>query len=176
MPSPSGLALPITSPAGSPGAPTTPGQAVCCVLGRPLWCQVRGTRGTHEAAHTSTAASTHLLTSSLWMGPGGVQGTLACPCSHPSAAHGGVAKLLCARCTEGMLIHTLLPGARGSHGQTPPRKWGLPGQVPPQGSAPRNHAQSPHCRVSPAYLLDGSDLEPLRAGPEVTNSSFWTGL
>ena len=57
--------------------PTTPGQAVCCVLGRPLWCQVEGTRGTHEATHTSTGTSTHLLTSSLWMGPRGVQG-------HPS--------------------------------------------------------------------------------------------
>ena len=29
-----------------------PGQAVCCVLGRPLWCQVEETRGTCGASHT----------------------------------------------------------------------------------------------------------------------------
>ena len=29
-----------------------PGQAVCCVLGRPLWCQEEETRGTCGASHT----------------------------------------------------------------------------------------------------------------------------
>ena len=112
-PLPSGLALPNHVPCRVTRSSLTPGQAVCCVLGRPLWCQVEGTRGTHEVAYTSTATSTHLLTSSLWMGPGGVQGPPACPRSHPSAAHGGVAKLLCARCTG------------DAHSHTPPRTTGL---------------------------------------------------
>lgn len=54
-------------PAGSPGAPTSPGWAVYSVLGKPPCCQVEEVRGTHGA----TVACTHLLTLSLWMSLGG---------------------------------------------------------------------------------------------------------
>ena len=56
--------------------------------------------------------------------------------SHPSAAHGGVTTLLCACCTESVLVHTPLPGAQGSGGQAPPRIWGSSGQVPHRAQHP----------------------------------------
>ena len=64
----------------------------------------------------------------------------------------------------------------GSHGQAPSRARGLSGWAPRQGSAHRNHAHSPCCRAFPMHFLVRVDPEPLRAGPELTNSSSWTGL
>ena len=59
----------------------------------------------------STVASTRLLTASLWMGPGWVQGPhcVSWFLSHPSAAYRGLTKLVCAGCTDRMLIHIPLP-------------------------------------------------------------------
>ena len=45
-----------------------------------------------------------------------------------------------------------------------------------QGSAHRKRACTPRCRPLPAYLLVRADPEHLRVGPELTNSSSWTGL
>ena len=89
------------------------------VLGRPPWCQAQETTGTCGASPPSTAASSCLLTSSLWMGPGWAQGPHRGSwfSSHPSAAHGGVTKLLCACCAERVLVHTPLTGAQGSGGR-----------------------------------------------------------
>ena len=64
----------------------------------------------------------------------------------------------------------------GSHGQAPSRAWGPSGRAPRQGSAHRSRAHSPCCRASPVHFLVRVDPEPLRAGPELTNSSSWTGL
>ena len=69
-PTPSCLVRPSHVPCRSPGAPTCPRQAVCSVLGRPPWCQVEDTGGTMGPPSRSTVASTHLLTSSLWMDRG----------------------------------------------------------------------------------------------------------
>ena len=91
-----------------------------------------GTRGTHEVSHTSTATSTPLLTSSLWMGLGVFQGTspnMSLFSSNPSTAHMRVTKLLCDDCTERILVHSHLPGAQDSYWQVPPRIWGSPGQL-----------------------------------------------
>lgn len=71
------------------------------------------TRGTHEASHSSTATSTHLLNSSLWMCLGVFQGmspNMSLFSSNSSTAHVGVTKLLCDDCTERILVHSPLPG------------------------------------------------------------------
>ena len=81
--------------------------------------------------------------------------------SYPSAAQGGITKLLCACYTERALVHTILPRAQGSGGQAPPRTWGS-GIL--QGSAPRNRVQSPCCRAPPALFLGRAGSEHLRAG------------
>ena len=111
------------SHAWSPGAPTVSGQAVFCVLERPLWCQVEEKRGTYVVSYTSTATSTPLLTSSLWMGLGVFQETspnMSVFSSNPRTAYMRVAKLLCDDCTERILVHSHLPGAWGSYVQVPP--------------------------------------------------------
>ena len=88
----------------------------------------------------STAASTRLPTSSLWMGPGWVQGPTVHPSSHVIPVLPTGKSLSYAACfTERVLIHTPLPGAQGSGGQAPPWTWGS-GTL--QGSAPRNCVQS----------------------------------
>ena len=114
---PSAWSFSPTSHAWSPGTPTVPGQAVFCVLERPPWCHVEETRGTHEVSHISTAISTPLLTSSLWMGLGVFQGmstSMSLFSSHPSTALVRVAKLLCDDCTERILVHSYLPGGEGN--------------------------------------------------------------
>ena len=106
---PSSWSSPLTSHAWSAGAPTVSGKAVFCVLERPLWCQVEETRGTHEVSHISTAISTLLLTSSLWMGLGVFQGmstSMSLFSSHHSTAHVRVPKLLYDDCTERILVHS----------------------------------------------------------------------
>ena len=137
---PSGLVLLSHIPCRVARSSHCPGQAVCSVLGRPPWCQMKETTDTcaPQPPPRSTVASSCLLTSSLWMGPGWAQGPhcVSWFSSHPSAAHGGVARLLCACCTERVLVHTPLPGAQGSGGQAPPRVWGSPGQVPRRAQQP----------------------------------------
>ena len=66
--------FPLTSHAWSAGAPTVSGQAVFCVLERPLWCHVEETGGTHEVSphhHSNQYPKTYLFTLD---GPGGVSG------------------------------------------------------------------------------------------------------
>ena len=119
----SAWSFPLTSHAESPGAPTVPGKAIFCVLEGPALCQVGGTRGTYEVSHTSTATSTLLLTSSLWMGLGVFQGmfpNMSLFSSNPSTAHMRVTKQFCDDCTERILVHSHLPGAWGSYVQVPP--------------------------------------------------------
>ena len=144
---PSAWSFSPTSHAWSPGTPTVPGQAVFCVLEMPLRCQVEETRGTHEVSHTSTATSTLLLTSSLWMGLGVFQGTspnMSLFSSNPSTAHIRVAKLLCDDCTERILVHSHLPGTQDSYWQVPPRIWGSPGQL-------SHRAQHPELSTKPSF-------------------------
>ena len=111
---PTAWSFPLTSPAGSPGAPPDQGR-----LSALSWGGLHGVRCKNQQVPVgpptrSTAASACLLTSSLWMGPGWAQGPhcVSWFSSHPSAAHGGVARLLCACCTERVLIHTPLPEHR----------------------------------------------------------------
>ena len=86
--------------------------------------------------------------------------------SYPSIAHRAVTKLLC-------LLHR-----EGTHSHDPPRSTGfwwagsskgmrLTWAGTLQGSAPRNHVQSPLCRAPPSPPIGQSDPEPLRAGPEL---------
>ena len=115
-----------------PGAPTIPGQAVFCILGRPLWCQAGETRGTHEVSNTSTATSILLLTSALWMVLGVFQGkspNMSLFSSNASTAHVRVIKMLCDDFTERILVHSHLLRAWDSYGQAPPWIWGSPGRL-----------------------------------------------
>lgn len=109
----------------SPGAPTAQGR-LSAVLGRPMVSGARSNRFLWGLP-LSTAASTHLPPSLLWMGPGGFKAPL-CAGSHLPALPMGESLLLCACCTEGCSF-THLPGAQGSAGQAPPRVRGSPGQV-----------------------------------------------
>ena len=172
MPGPS-----LTSPSGSPGAPTTQGK-LSAVLGRPLWCQVEETRGTCGTSHTQHSgqhpptdcvtldgprvgsgaslrvlvliSSQHCLHRSQSLSYSVLAAQIGCSFIRPSQEHR-------------VLVGRLLPG------------YGAHLSRYPQGSGPRNHAQSPLCRALPAYLLVRPDPEPLRAGPELTNSCSWTG-
>ena len=122
----------------------------------------------------STAASTHLPLSSLWMGPGGFRAPL-CAGSHlPALPVGESPSYSVPAAQRGrsfthpsqkhrVLLGRLLQGYGAHLGRYP------------QGSAPRNRVQGPHCRAPPVHLLVRSDSEPLRAGPELTNSCSWTG-
>ena len=95
--------------------------------------------------------------------------------SHPSAAHGGVTTLLCACCTESVLVHTPLPGAQGSGGQAPPRIWGSSGQVPHRAQHPGIVYRGLAAKHPQCTCWSSLTLSPLRAGPELTNSCSWTG-
>lgn len=131
------------------------------------------TRGTLEASHSSTATSTHLLKSSLWMGLGVFQGTshnMSLSSSNSSTAHVRVSKLLCDDCTERMLVHSPLPGYRVLMGRC------LPGYGAHLGRYPAGLSTQELCTEPPVPLLDRSDLETLRGGPEGTYSSFRIGL
>ena len=167
--------FPIMSPAGSPGAPTPLGR-----LSAVSWGGLCGVRWKEQEVSMRLLTPAQQPAPTYWpLHSGWAQVEFRGP-QHVlvliPVLPTGESLSYSVQGAQGMLIHTLLPGPQGSRGQAPPRTWGLPGQVPPQGSAPRNHAQSPHCRAPAAYLLDRSDPEPLRAGPEATNSSFWTGL
>ena len=116
----------------------------------------------------STMASTHLLTSSHWMGPGWVKGPhcMSWFSSYPSAAHGGVSKLLCACRREGACSHD------------PPRSTGFWWAGSSKGTgltrAGTRRAQhqelctEPSLQSAPSPPVGWSDPEPLRAGPELT--------
>ena len=136
--SPLAWPVPLTAPAGSPGAPTTRGR-----LSALSWGGLRGVRFKKQQVLVgppthSTAASTRLPTSFLWMGPGWVQGPTVHPRSHLIPVLPTGKSLSYSACfTERVLIHTPLPGAQGSGGQAPPWIWGS-GTL--QGSAPFSSA------------------------------------
>ena len=114
-------------------SPHHPGKAVCCVLRRPLWCQVEEKRGTCVASHTQHSGQ-HLPTDCFTLdGPrvgSGAPLRVLILISSQRCLLIPVTKLLCPGFTDRMLIHTPLPGARGSGGKAPHRIWGSPEQVP----------------------------------------------
>ena len=86
-------------------------------------------------------------------------------------------ELLCACCTG---------GGGGAHSHAPPRSTGFWWAGSSKGMGltwagtcrahhPGNSTGCPHCKAPPVHLLVRSDPEPLRAGPELTNSCSWTG-
>ena len=128
------------------------------------------------ASHTQHSGHTRLSISSLCMGPGWAQGPTAClvlisswrcwrgSYSVPAARVVGGGRSFTRPSQEHrVLVGRLLQGHGAHLGRYP------------QGLAPRNRVQSPHFRAPPAHLLVRSDPEPLRAGPEPTNSCSWTG-
>ena len=161
-----GWPFPLRAPTGSAGAPTAQGR-LSAVLGRP--------HAVRWGLPHSTAASTRLPPPPLWMGPGGFRAPL-CAGSHllPALPVGESPSYSVPAAQRGRLFthpsleHRVLLGrllqGYGAH----------LGRYP-QGSAPRNRVQGPHCRALPVHLLVRSDSEPLRAGPELTNSCSWTG-
>ena len=121
---PSGLVLPSHVPCRSTRSSHCLGQAVCSVLGRSPWLSgARANRYLWGLPHTASwPAPAYCPLHSGWA-QGGFKGPTVClgTQSHPSAVRGEVAKLLCACCTERVLVHTPLPGAQGSGGQAPPK-------------------------------------------------------
>ena len=148
--SPLAWPVPLTAPAGSPGAPTTRGR-----LSALSWGGLRGVRFKKQQVLVgppthSTAASTRLPTSFLWMGPGWVQGPTVHPRSHLIPVLPTGKSLSYSACfTERVLIHTPLPGAQGSAGQAPPRAWGSPGQVP-AGLSTQEPSTGPSLQSTPS--------------------------
>ena len=139
----SGLAVPSQGPCRASRSSHRPGQAVCWP-GEAPWCQVPvGPPTRHSGQHPPPP----LLTLD---GPRRVQGPTVCWFSSPpGAACGRVAKLLCACCTEGTLVHTALPGAQGSAGQAPPWVRGSPGQVP-AGLSTQEPSTGPSLQSTPS--------------------------
>ena len=134
--------FPLRAPAGPPGAPTAWGR-LSAGLGRPRGQVPVGPPTRHSGQHPPPV----LLTLD---GPRRVQGPTVCWFSSPpGAACGRVAKLLCACCTEGALVHTPLPGAQGSAGQAPPRVRGSPGQVP-AGLSTQEPSTGPSLQSTPS--------------------------
>ena len=159
-------------------SPHHPGKAVCCVLRRPLWCQVEEKRGTCVASHTQHSGQ-HPPTDCFTL-------------DGPRVGSGAPLRVLILissqRCLQGSqsLSYSVLASQTGCSFIRPFQEHGvLVGRLLtgygahlskyPQGSGPRNRAQSPLCRARPAHLLVRPDPEPLRAGPELTNSCSWTG-
>ena len=145
--SPLAWPFPLTAPAGSPGAPTAQGR-LSAVLGRPhgVRCKKQQVPVGAPTQHSGQHPPPTVLTLD---GPRRVQGPTVCWFSSPGAACGRVAKLLCACCTEGALIHTPLPEAQGSAGQAPPRVRGSPGQVP-AGLSTQEPSTGPSLQSTPS--------------------------
>ena len=162
--------FPSVSPAGSPGAPTCPRQAVCSVRGRPPWCQVEETRGTRGAPlmqHRGQHPPTDLITLD---GPRqGLRGPAVALGSHLTPAPlTGELLSSCAACKDRTLIHMPLP-AHGALVGSPFPEYGAhlgrhPGRAQRTGTVPI------------ALVAEHPQPEHLRAGSELTNSSSWTGL
>ena len=87
----------------------------------------------------------------------------------PVLPTGVVSKLLCPLHREGAGSHTS-PKDSVFWWTGPSKDMGLTCAGTPQDSAPRNRVRCPRCRAPPVHMLVGSDPEPLRAGPELTNS------
>ena len=134
--------IPLMSPAASPGAPTCPRQAVCSVLGRPPWCQVDDTRGTHGASLTQHSGQ-HPPTDHITLDGQGFRESVASPGSHfiPALPTGKLLSNSVPAAQRGHSYTRPPPSTRGSRGRAPPRIWSSPGQVP---SSPRgSHGQAP---------------------------------
>ena len=100
-----------------------PGQAVCCVLGRPLWCQEEETRGTCGASHTQHSGQ-HPPTDCFTLdGPRVGSRAPLCVLVLNLIPVLPVGKLLSysVPAAQSVLVHTPLPGAQGSGGQAPPK-------------------------------------------------------
>ena len=149
---PSGLVLLSHIPCRVARSSHCPGQAVCSVLGRPPWCQVQEPTGTWGAPPCCTAASSCLLTSSLWVGPG----PTVCPGSHliPVLPMGELLGYSVPAAQRGssfthpsqehrVLVGRLLQGYGAHLGRCPA---GLSSQEPGLG-----------CRAPPVHLLVRSD-------------------
>lgn len=170
---PPAWSFPLTSPAGSPGAPLS--RAGLSALS---WEASDGVRCKNQQVPVGTPMphSSQLLPPDLFTLGGPRPHCVSWFSSHPSAADRGVTTLLYACCTEGVLVccshsqeHRVLVGrllqGYGAHLGRCPTGAQHPGTVH-WGWLPEH----PQCTC-----WSESDPEPLRAGPELTNSCSWTG-
>ena len=164
--SPPAWPFPLTAlPAGSPGAPTTWGR-----LSALSWGGLHGVRwGLHHTAQQPPPPP-DLLT---LHGPRVGSGPHCVPGSHLIPAL-PVGELLCACCTGGTHSHAP-PRSTGFWWAGSSKGMGLTWAGTCRAHHPGNSTGCPHCKAPPVHLLVRSDPEPLRAGPELTNSCSWTG-
>ena len=87
--------------------------------------------------------------------------------SYPSAAHGGVTKLLCACYTEGARSHDP-PKSTGFWWVGSSKGMGLTWGRYPAGLSTQEPCTEPSLQSTPSPPVGQSDPEPLRAGPELT--------
>ena len=167
------------SPAGSPGAPTCPRQAVCSVLGRHPWCQVEDTRGTREACLTHHSGQ-HPPTDLIALDGQEFRGSVASPGSHfiPALPTGKLLSNSVPAAQRERSYTCPPPSTRVSRGQAPPRIWSSPGQVPSNpwgscGQAPPRIWSSPGQVPSSPRGSHGQAPPRIWSSPEQAPSSPW---